>query len=843
MKKTVSIFIFLQLSWVALAAWQPIVRNYSPQDYAAGTQNWQMMQSAKGWIYAGNNYGLLEFDGHSWHIYGIWNSSAIHSIAEGPDGELYVGGSNDFGLFKANKDGDLIYQPLSDSVPQQYRHFGEVYNIAYDEGLIYVQARNYIFICSENGHIEVVDPACIIYASLLQEHCLYIATSNGIYLYSGRRLHTLEGSQQLQSCTISAMEAYDDNRFLIATDFSGVYLCDGKHISRFVTDADAFLRRNQLYSMAVGEQHIAFGTVLRGVVVTDREGHNPLYIDRKQGVQNSTVLSLLFDRDQNLWLGLDQGIDLVELNTPLQYLKDPDEVYGSGYAYAETEAGAYFGTNQGLYLQRTSNSPLELVEGSLGQVWRLVKCGELVWCCHNRGLFAVNNGTFEHFDIPDGVWNVLEMNSEIALACTYNGFYLLAKTDGKYVVKERLRGYDETILYAELDSYGNVWTISSRGVERISFSSDYRSLTNRLVLEDSSRSRYAIARVGDKLIVSAAGYLAVAQEDGSLQEDDELAEQLAGKHKYEILQQDKSGNWLMKYDSHLAVRAGNTSGLAVDSAIVEVFDNSQFFVGGFANSNMSANGEAVLGGVYGFYRLNLNNAIAAQQQLPWAVRKVKVIVPLYRRWWAILLYIILLATVLYTIYKFVRMRMRMRDERLAAEKEAEIQRQKMRILELEREQAEYDLKSKSRELNSVLLNQVNRNEMAANIQQDVHRIAEQLAAGELESAKKGLRTLEAKLGAGMHRDKDWKRFEENFDFVNDRFIRRLSERFPWMNKQEKQLCVYIYMGLQTKEIGPLLNLSTRGVEMMRYRTRKKMDLDAQVNLKHYFEQMLKDGDE
>lgn len=190
---------------------------------------------------------MLEYDGRSWHIYGIWNSSAVHSIAEGPEGELFVGGSNDFGLFRANKDGNLVYQPLSDSVPQQYRHFGEVYNIAYDEGLIYVQARNYIFICSENGHIEVIDPACIIYASLLQEHCLYIATSNGILLYSGRRLHTLEGSQQLQSYTISAMEAYGDNKFLIATDFSGVFICDGKTITRFATDADAFLRRNQLY--------------------------------------------------------------------------------------------------------------------------------------------------------------------------------------------------------------------------------------------------------------------------------------------------------------------------------------------------------------------------------------------------------------------------------------------------------------------------------------------------------------------------------------------------------------------------------------------------------------------
>ena len=41
------------------------------------------------------------------------------------------------------------------------------------------------------------------------------------------------------------------------------------------------------------------------------------------------------------------------------------------------------------------------------------------------------------------------------------------------------------------------------------------------------------------------------------------------------------------------------------------------------------------------------------------------------------------------------------------------------------------------------------------------------------------------------------------------------------------------MGMLTKEMAPLLGLSTRGVEMMRYRMRCKMELDAQANLKEF----------
>ncbi len=80
---------------------------------------------------------------------------------------------------------------------------------------------------------------------------------------------------------------------------------------------------------------------------------------------------------------------------------------------------------------------------------------------------------------------------------------------------------------------------------------------------------------------------------------------------------------------------------------------------------------------------------------------------------------------------------------------------------------------------------------------------------------------------------DWQRFEENFDEVNAGFCKCLTERFPWMSKQERKLCVYIHMGMLTKEMGPMLGLSTRGVEMLRYRMRCKMDLDPQANLKDY----------
>jgi FixJ family two-component response regulator len=43
------------------------------------------------------------------------------------------------------------------------------------------------------------------------------------------------------------------------------------------------------------------------------------------------------------------------------------------------------------------------------------------------------------------------------------------------------------------------------------------------------------------------------------------------------------------------------------------------------------------------------------------------------------------------------------------------------------------------------------------------------------------------------------------------------------------------MDLSSKDIAPLLNMSFRSVEMSRYRLRKKMELDRDVNLSEFLQ--------
>ena len=203
---------------------------------------------------------------------------------------------NDFGFFTYNRYGGMDYHGLTDSIPEPYRQFGEVWQIFPAEQGVYVQTRNYLFIFTKDGNVQVIDPADIIKTSLLTDNGeFYMATSRGVFVLTGNRLHPLRGIDLLKDATVCALTQWKDHALLIATDFAGLFIYDGNQIRPFHTEADTYLCDNQLYTVAVSDDCLALGTVRAGVVLLDKEGKNPTFYTRKQGLQNNTVLSLLFD--------------------------------------------------------------------------------------------------------------------------------------------------------------------------------------------------------------------------------------------------------------------------------------------------------------------------------------------------------------------------------------------------------------------------------------------------------------------------------------------------------------------------------------------------------------------
>ena len=71
--------------------------------------------------------------------------------------------------------------------------------------------------------------------------------------------------------------------------------------------------------------------------------------------------------------------------------------------------------------------------------------------------------------------------------------------------------------------------------------------------------------------------------------------------------------------------------------------------------------------------------------------------------------------------------------------------------------------------------------------------------------------------------------------VYENYLKKLSEVYPQLTINDKRLCAYLKMGLSSKDMAPLLNMSFRSVEMSRHRLRKKLSLTRDINLTEFLQ--------
>ena len=131
-----------------------------------------------------------------------------------------------------------------------------------------------------------------------------------------------------------------------------------------------------------------------------------------------------------------------------------------------------------------------------------------------------------------------------------------------------------------------------------------------------------------------------------------------------------------------------------------------------------------------------------------------------------------------------------------------------------------------------------KNEILLDIKQDISKVSEEIEDKRInQSLVKILSKIQNDIKKNIEHDNDWQKFQENFDLVYEDYLKRLSDKYPTLTISDKKLCAYLRMDLSSKDIAPLLNMSFRSVEMSRYRLRKKMDLDRDVNLVEYLQKL------
>lgn len=224
---------------------------------------------------------------------------------------------------------------------------------------------------------------------------------------------------------------------------------------------------------------------------------------------------------------------------------------------------------------------------------------------------------------------------------------------------------------------------------------------------------------------------------------------------------------------------------------------------------------------------------------------VSIAPPWFRTVWAKAAYTVLALLLILGGYLFLRRWMRDARRQLEQRKEKELENLRRQaeqealvkdyeIATLKSEQLEHDIKHKSQELSSTTMNLIRKNEILNDIASKIAKIQETpgIDSG-VPGISRQLAKIQASIEENISHDDDWKTVTRNFDVVYENYTKRLMERHPTLTAADKRLCCYIKMGLSSKEIAPLINISYKSVEMARYRLRKKIDLPPETTLTDY----------
>nr|WP_315219688.1 triple tyrosine motif-containing protein [uncultured Flavobacterium sp.] len=212
--------------------------------------------------------------------------------------------------------------------------------------------------------------------------------------------------------------------------------------------------------------------------------------------------------------------------------------------------------------------------------------------------------------------------------------------------------------------------------------------------------------------------------------------------------------------------------------------------------------------------------------------------PWYRHFLAYLTYFILILAAIYYTTNRIKVKIRtnkyyetIEQRRLYLEKESKIRHEQheleKEIEKLKNDKLQIKILAKDKELVNNSLQVVKKNKVLNGIIQkikdiDTHNLD--------DSTKSEFNKLHKSIVKEVNTDKSWKDLEKHIKNVHFDFLKRLKEKYPTISPRELDLSTYLLMNMSTKEIAEIMNISTGGVELARYRLRKKLGLNKKENL-------------
>ena len=527
-KSYLNIFIFL--SCLVLQAQElPPIENYSPKLYNAENQNWSISQSNDKLIYVANNSGLLEFNGSKWRLYPSPNNTILRSINVS-NGKIYTGAYMDFGYWERNEFGSLQYESLSKNIEQSLIE-EDFWNILKLDDYVLFQSlyRIYVYNTIDESFKIITSETRIPKAFKVDNSIYFQKMGEGIFKIENGN-NVLVSNNEIFKTKILVNIFKSDKRILFQTQEDGFYYLETNKMVKWNISTNDIISSISVYSsIQLVDGSFILGSISDGIYHLNKNGELINHINQEKGLNNNTILSMFEDVDRNLWLGLDNGISVINFNSPFRVYDDSQGKLGSTYASIVYNNNLYLGTNQGLFYKKLdSKENFNFIRGTEGQVWCLKKFDNKLFCGHDKGTFIVSNNKVKLISDVMGTMEIKSIKNKenLLIQGFYNGLNILEKRNGRWEFRNIIKGFTPTSRYFNFIDDGNILVNHEyKGVFKLKLDEDFTEVVKYDLIEDIPKGlKSATSKFKDELLYfSNQGIFKYNNNDKIFQKDSSLS--------------------------------------------------------------------------------------------------------------------------------------------------------------------------------------------------------------------------------------------------------------------------------------------------------------------------------
>lgn len=901
------LLLFLPVNLSRAQELTPPIQNYTSVQYGAASQNWDIVMDSRGIIYAANNEGLLSYDGQKWELHPLPSGAIIRSVYA-HNGRVYTGSYQEFGYWARNGKGEMIYTSLIPLLKDYEMHNEEIWDILSFQGSIYFRSFGAIY---KYDHKKIIPVKNLVGNSMavFGNKLLMGVGKRGVFsLEENGELLPLPQQEVLKDQTIIELEI-DGSELLIGTR-NALYKFDGVSC-RLYDDRNLnglFEKYELNHILSISDKELVFATVKNGIIHYDKNLKTAKIINRNSGLQNNTVLGMAV-RNGKIWLGLDNGIDAVDLSSPVKFFTNDTGELGAVYDLAFHNSDLYLASNTGVY--QLNNKGLFLVDGAEGHSWNLELINGKIYSNHNTGTYRIENqkfisvesrtGSFDIISSPENPGALLignytgisvyfpeneelrelsevnfpvnklvyENSGVIWAAHPYEGVYRIGLDNGlqenkfiKKIGEPAVNGSYRADVFKINNQIAvlmdNEWYKYNSFIDSLTTFSELKEYKNhRLLLEDNNG--YWFTHTGTNALIytnfkDIKLNLSFRELSGRLVKGHEniipfndsiyyltLNDGFARINLKELIRVKRNEN-LSEPIIYSIAGAGESFDLT--SMPLIPYKTAREIVVGVALPDSDATGlyyelvgkNSLKGQVengmikfqnlaYGDYKLRVH--ALSPQEVSSQITEVQftVLPPWYLSNLFKFFYLLIFLFLIGLVYWYNKLKLRKHQRSL---EQKFMKEHEERLNKIEKERLLGEINSKRKELANTTLLGARKNEVLMEIQGELSKDKDKF------SNQFRLKHIMNKINREIKNKDEWHLFETNFNELHEDFFKDLLSAYPKLSNKDLKLCSYLKMNMSSKEIAPLLGITVRGVEVHRYRLRKKMELDSKENLTNFF---------